>query len=72
MLFFLYFLFGFLLDFSFIFGLHFAHILLNKSNFVRFRASDVQKRSRGAFFHDFEWFGDDFGRGFTIFYLNFK
>ena len=54
MLFFLYFLFGFLLDFSSIFGLHFAHILPNKSNFVRFGASDVQKRSRGAFFNDFE------------------
>jgi hypothetical protein len=54
MLFFLYFLFWFLLDFSCFFGFHFAHILPNKSNVVRFGASDVQKRSRGAFFYDFE------------------
>jgi len=57
MLFFLYFLFGFLLDFSSMFGLHFAYILPNKSNFVRFGAFgalDVQKRSRGAFFNDLE------------------
>ena len=53
-LFFLYLLFRFVLDLRSIFGVHFAHILLNKSNFVRFGASDVQKRSRGAFFKDFD------------------
>ena len=43
-LFFLYFLFGFLLGFSSIVGLHFAHIFPNKSTFVRFGASDATKK----------------------------